>query len=67
MALDLRQFLRPSGDYATGRLDFYHRAITKAVKSLLLADEQILKLWRRRLADYFEQRWYNYCILNSNY
>ncbi|XP_070560675.1 TPR repeat-containing protein DDB_G0287407-like [Ptychodera flava] len=59
----LRPFLRPFGDSGEGRLDFYHRSLSKAVrrKYFLQDDESdeaesrnIYHWWHSKLADYFE-------------
>nr|XP_006811881.1 PREDICTED: nephrocystin-3-like [Saccoglossus kowalevskii] len=58
----LRPFLRPFGDSGEGRLDFYHRSLSKAVrrKYFLQDDESdsesrnIYHFWHSKLADYFE-------------
>ncbi|XP_072023611.1 telomerase protein component 1-like [Amphiura filiformis] len=56
----LRPFLRPFGDSGEGRLDFYHRALSKAVRKKYfpktdgaeeICDYQLW--WHRKLADYF--------------
>lgn len=56
--LDLKQFLRPSGGSGAGRLDFYHRTFSKVSSSLFLENPEVKKFWHRRLADYFQFRWY---------
>ncbi|CAH1785089.1 unnamed protein product [Owenia fusiformis] len=50
----LRPFLRPFGDSGEGRLDFYHRSLSKAVRKKYLKDDGIKKWWHKILADYFE-------------
>lgn len=52
----LRPFLRPFGDSREGRLDFYHRAVSKAVRKKYLngEDKEMERLWwHGKLADYF--------------
>ncbi|XP_070560674.1 TPR repeat-containing protein DDB_G0287407-like [Ptychodera flava] len=59
----LRPFLRPFGDSGEGRLDFYHRSLSKAVRrKYFLQNDQsdeaesrnIYHWWHSKLADYFE-------------
>ncbi|CAH1785090.1 unnamed protein product [Owenia fusiformis] len=50
----LRPFLRPFGDSGEGRLDFYHRSLSKAVRQKYFKDDDIKKWWHKKLADYFE-------------
>ncbi|XP_033641295.1 telomerase protein component 1-like [Asterias rubens] len=55
----LKPFLRPFGDSGEGRLDFYHRALSKAVRRKYFpqddgATDMLHKLWwHNKLADYF--------------
>ncbi|XP_071952526.1 telomerase protein component 1-like [Antedon mediterranea] len=55
----LKPFLRPFGDSGEGRLDFYHRALSKAVRKKYFeghtsgAVDQLW--WHSKLADFFEQ------------
>ena len=63
----LRPFMRPFGASGEGRLDFYHRSLSKAVRhrylyrSVRASDgsmkmeqrEDVIKWFHRRLADYF--------------
>ncbi|XP_064625868.1 TPR repeat-containing protein DDB_G0287407-like [Lineus longissimus] len=62
----LKAFLRPYGDSSEGRIDFFHRAISKAVRkryfnigsSLNDSEEEglVTKLWwHGKLAEYFEK------------
>ena len=53
--LGLKPFLRPSGGSGEGRLDFYHRTISKAVRALYLADNDAPGWHHAKLADYFEK------------
>ncbi|XP_077998733.1 TPR repeat-containing protein DDB_G0287407-like [Glandiceps talaboti] len=59
----LRPFLRPFGDSGEGRLDFYHRSLSKAVrrKYFLQGDDSddaacknIYHWWHSKLANYFQ-------------
>ncbi|XP_064629063.1 TPR repeat-containing protein DDB_G0287407-like isoform X2 [Lineus longissimus] len=58
----LCQFLRPYGDSGEGRLDFYHRTLSKAVRRKYFkmttnnpdGDVDIYNLWARILADFFK-------------
>ncbi|XP_071840216.1 TPR repeat-containing protein DDB_G0287407-like [Apostichopus japonicus] len=58
----LRPFLRPFGDSGEGRLDFYHRSLSKAVRRKYFnheSDDPNLEAsgslwWHKKLADYFE-------------
>ncbi|EDV28707.1 Telomerase protein component 1 [Trichoplax sp. H2] len=55
----LRPYLRPCGDSGEGRLDFYHRSVSKAVRKRYFSGEeshrkqQYIK-WHKILAGYFE-------------
>jgi len=56
---NLKQLLRPCGDLGEGRLDFYHRSLSKAVrKKYFQGDEGFVKhvynYWHGVLASYFE-------------
>ncbi|RDD44588.1 Telomerase protein component 1 [Trichoplax sp. H2] len=57
----LKPFLRPCGDSGEGRLDFYHRAMSKAVrrKYFKVGSEDyrqyLYTYWHGKLAEYFEQ------------
>ncbi|XP_070562961.1 TPR repeat-containing protein DDB_G0287407-like isoform X2 [Ptychodera flava] len=61
----LKPFLRPFGDSGEGRLDFYHRSLSKAVRHMYFLNDDgnendddsrdIYQWWHRKLADYFEQ------------
>ncbi|XP_077984627.1 uncharacterized protein LOC144439228 [Glandiceps talaboti] len=53
--LGLKRFLRPCGSSGEGRLDFYHRSISKAVRNVYIDKGTQKKWWHRRLADYFQQ------------
>ncbi|XP_070552688.1 nephrocystin-3-like [Ptychodera flava] len=55
--LGLKRFLRPCGSSGEGRLDFYHRSISKAVRNIYFAggSKELKQWWHKRLADYFEQ------------
>ncbi|XP_077984631.1 TPR repeat-containing protein DDB_G0287407-like [Glandiceps talaboti] len=53
--LGLKRFLRPCGSSGEGRLDFYHRSISKAVRNVYIDKGNQKKWWHRRLADYFQQ------------
>ncbi|XP_071945133.1 TPR repeat-containing protein DDB_G0287407-like [Antedon mediterranea] len=56
----LRTFLRPFGDSGEGRLDFYHRSVSKAVrrKYFYAEDnsdkEDVYAFWHLTLANFFE-------------
>ncbi|XP_072035865.1 TPR repeat-containing protein DDB_G0287407-like isoform X2 [Amphiura filiformis] len=59
----LRTFLRPFGDSGAGRLDFYHRSLSKAVRQKYFGlqagdgtDEgnPLCMWWHTKLADFFE-------------
>eukprot|EP00058_Branchiostoma_floridae_P025527 XP_002611017.1 hypothetical protein BRAFLDRAFT_97506 [Branchiostoma floridae] len=58
----LRTFLRPFGESGEGRLDFYHRSLSKAVRSKYFlvdgADEDRVKArynwWHSKLANFFQ-------------
>ncbi|XP_072024365.1 LOW QUALITY PROTEIN: TPR repeat-containing protein DDB_G0287407-like [Amphiura filiformis] len=56
----LKPFLRPFGDSGEGRLDFYHRSLSKAVRAKYFdkgnseASDSVYKWWHSKLADYFE-------------
>ncbi|KAK2172234.1 hypothetical protein NP493_979g00007 [Ridgeia piscesae] len=56
----LRPFLRPFGESGEGRLDFYHRSLSKAVRKRYFSgtDEtdvaRIYNWWHAKLADFFE-------------
>ncbi|XP_033636001.1 telomerase protein component 1-like isoform X1 [Asterias rubens] len=59
----LRPFLRPFGDSGEGRLDFYHRSLSKSVRQKYFGlqpgqesslDNKMGKWWHTRLADFFE-------------
>ncbi|KAL8585818.1 hypothetical protein ACOMHN_065168 [Nucella lapillus] len=49
----LRSFLRPSGSAGEGRVDFYHRTISKVVRKMYLTDPQEAAKWHGRLIQYF--------------
>ncbi|XP_041366905.1 TPR repeat-containing protein DDB_G0287407-like [Gigantopelta aegis] len=51
--LGLRSFMRPCGTSGVGRLDFYHRSMSKAVRLMYLGDDTNTTLWQQRLAAYF--------------
>ncbi|XP_022080358.1 telomerase protein component 1-like isoform X2 [Acanthaster planci] len=61
----LKPFLRPFGDSGEGRLDFYHRSLSKAVRAKYFSEQRGMKVgcsvdelyqwWHRKLADYFER------------
>lgn len=55
--LGLKQYLRPSGNSGEGRLDFYHRTISKVVRNVYMENEADTRKWHTRLADFFEN-WY---------
>ncbi|XP_071785835.1 telomerase protein component 1-like [Asterias amurensis] len=60
----LKPFLRPFGDSGEGRLDFYHRALSKAVRAKYfdngqqnnseISSEGIYDWWHTKLANHFE-------------
>jgi hypothetical protein len=56
----LRRFLRPCGEGGEGRLDFYHRTMSKSVrgKYFIQDEDQLTKFWytwwHGKLAGYFE-------------
>ncbi|XP_077982009.1 telomerase protein component 1-like [Glandiceps talaboti] len=60
----LKPFLRPFGDSGEGRLDFYHRSLSKAVRyKYFLNDDgnendddskDVYHWWHKKLADFFE-------------
>ncbi|KAI0212081.1 hypothetical protein LSAT2_003023 [Lamellibrachia satsuma] len=54
----LRPFLRPFGESGEGRLDFYHRSLSKAVRKRYFSgagdDDAVKTWWHTKLADYFE-------------
>ncbi|XP_064618016.1 nephrocystin-3-like [Liolophura sinensis] len=52
--LGLKQYLRSSGNSGEGRLDFYHRTISKVVHNVYMGNEADTLKWHTRLADYFE-------------
>ncbi|XP_070563916.1 TPR repeat-containing protein DDB_G0287407-like [Ptychodera flava] len=64
----LKPFLRPFGDSGEGRLDFYHRSLSKAVRhKYFLNDDDnetdddskdVYYWWHKKLADFFEQMEY---------
>ncbi|XP_022100079.1 telomerase protein component 1-like [Acanthaster planci] len=55
----LKPFLRPFGDSREGRLDFYHRALSKAVRRKYFPSSEEASSsspqlwWHRKLADFF--------------
>ncbi|XP_072023567.1 telomerase protein component 1-like [Amphiura filiformis] len=49
----LRAFIRPFGDSGEGRLDFYHRAVSKAVRKKYLPKDSDKMWWHKKLAEYF--------------
>ncbi|RDD44593.1 Telomerase protein component 1 [Trichoplax sp. H2] len=57
----LKPFLRPCGDSGEGRLDFYHRAMSKAVRKKYFKSSSddyrkfLYTWWHGKLASYFEQ------------
>ncbi|RDD44551.1 Telomerase protein component 1 [Trichoplax sp. H2] len=57
----LKPFLRPCGDSGEGRLDFYHRAMSKAVRKKYFKKDSedyrtfLYTWWHGKLAEYFEQ------------
>ncbi|XP_038079413.1 telomerase protein component 1-like isoform X2 [Patiria miniata] len=58
----LRPFLRPFGDSGEGRLDFYHRSLSKAVRQKYFGlkpgeeagSDKLSKWWHQKLAEFFE-------------
>ncbi|XP_071785038.1 telomerase protein component 1-like isoform X1 [Asterias amurensis] len=54
----LKPFLRPFGDSGEGRLDFYHRSLSKAVRAKYFSgnsEENLYRWWHAKLANYFER------------
>ncbi|XP_071494027.1 telomerase protein component 1-like [Diadema antillarum] len=57
----LKPFLRPFGESGEGRLDFYHRSLSKAVRrkyfktTLGADDDKQYNWWHTKLADYFQR------------
>lgn len=56
---NLKPLLRPCGDLGEGRLDFYHRSLSKAARRKYFSGEDALKqhkynFWHGVLADFFE-------------
>ncbi|XP_033637129.1 telomerase protein component 1-like [Asterias rubens] len=54
----LKPFLRPFGESGEGRLDFYHRALSKAVRRKYFESANLLSdqmWWHNKLAVYFNQ------------
>ncbi|XP_022087926.1 telomerase protein component 1-like [Acanthaster planci] len=56
----LKPFLRPFGESGEGRLDFYHRALSKAVRKKYFSSESDSPVsdqlwWHRKLAHYFDE------------
>ncbi|XP_066928434.1 TPR repeat-containing protein DDB_G0287407-like isoform X2 [Clytia hemisphaerica] len=56
---NLKPLLRPCGDLGEGRLDFYHRSLSKAARRRYFSGEEKIKkhaynFWHGVLADYFE-------------
>ncbi|XP_071495043.1 telomerase protein component 1-like [Diadema antillarum] len=54
----LKPFIRPFGDSGEGRLDFYHRALSKAVRRKYFDNTTAKRVydrswWHKRLADFF--------------
>ncbi|PVD30644.1 hypothetical protein C0Q70_09917 [Pomacea canaliculata] len=49
----LRPFLRPSGSSGEGRLDFYHRSISKVIRQLYLSDEKVRAAYHLHLIKFF--------------
>lgn len=54
----LKPFIRPFGDSGEGRLDFYHRALSKAVRKKYFDNTTANRVcdrswWHKRLADFF--------------
>ncbi|XP_077863332.1 telomerase protein component 1-like, partial [Saccoglossus kowalevskii] len=60
----LKPFLRPFGDSGEGRLDFYHRSLSKAVRHMYFLNDDdneddddsrdVYYWWHKKLADFFE-------------
>ncbi|XP_001198485.3 telomerase protein component 1 isoform X2 [Strongylocentrotus purpuratus] len=55
----LKPFLRPFGESGEGRLDFYHRSLSKAVRKKYLKkngeeDQKKYHWWHTKLADFFQ-------------
>ena len=55
--LGLRSFMRPCGTSGVGRLDFYHRSMSKAVRLMYLDSDTNTVWWQQILAAYFSL-WY---------
>ncbi|XP_071485074.1 telomerase protein component 1-like [Diadema antillarum] len=52
----LKPFIRPFGDSGEGRLDFYHRALSKAVRRKYFGNKtNKQEWWHRKLADFFSE------------
>ncbi|XP_038068590.1 telomerase protein component 1-like isoform X1 [Patiria miniata] len=61
----LKPFLRPFGDSGEGRLDFYHRSLSKAVRAKYFSGQtgnnagrsvdRLYQWWHSKLANYFEK------------
>nr|XP_054748224.1 TPR repeat-containing protein DDB_G0287407-like isoform X1 [Lytechinus pictus] len=57
----LKPFLRPFGESGEGRLDFYHRSLSKAVRKKYLKlgngedDQKKYTWWHTKLANFFER------------
>ncbi|XP_065072260.1 uncharacterized protein LOC135696706 [Rhopilema esculentum] len=56
---NLKQLLRPCGDLGEGRLDFYHRSLSKAVRRKYFTgtdeyNKHVYNYWHGVLAGYFE-------------
>ncbi|XP_057298336.1 TPR repeat-containing protein DDB_G0287407-like [Hydractinia symbiolongicarpus] len=56
---NLKQLLRPCGDLGEGRLDFYHRSLSKAVRRMYFKGSEecrthMYTYWHEVLAKYFE-------------
>jgi len=51
----LEPFLRPCGERRQSFLDFFHRAVSKAVRRRYLQDGRRYSFWHGRLADFFER------------
>ncbi len=61
----LKPFLRPFGDSGEGRLDFYHRSLSKAVRAKYLkkdnqivfgsSEDKLYRWWHTKLANFFER------------
>lgn len=62
----LRPFLRPFGESGEGRLDFYHRSLSKAVRRKYFTlsngeqDDAALRWWHKKLAKYFDIQCVNF-------